>query len=323
MVDDRGGYDDGPERREHRSGRDPDYPSVRDYAAAGRGGDRPYGQREYGHDRYDQRERMSDDRSRGGGDEYRGSYAGDGRRFAETDRDDDRGGYGGDRDRMRMGGRDDDRGFLARAGDEVRSWFGDDDAERRRDRAGGSIENGRRVQGNWSGDPVHDHRDRHYHSWRESQIAALDRDYDEYRREHQSKFENEFASWRTGRQTQRQMLEAVDEHQEVVGSDGEHVGTVDKVRGDRIILTKNDPDAGGHHHSIPSSWLRSVENGRVMLSKSADEAKRAWRDEERQGEQQRGAMFGQDDREERRGQAGEGDRQGGPGMLNRSFSGTY
>ena len=61
---------------------------------------------------------------------------------------------------------------------------------------------------------------------------------------------------------------------DVVGSDGEHVGTVDKVRGDRIILTKNDPAAGGHHHSIPSSWLESVD-GKVTLRKTASEAKAA------------------------------------------------
>ena len=35
------------------------------------------------------------------------------------------------------------------------------------------------------------------------------------------------------------------EHMEVVGSDGEHVGTVDKVEGDRIKLTKDDPQAQG------------------------------------------------------------------------------
>ena len=76
---------------------------------------------------------------------------------------------------------------------------------------------------------------------------------------------------------------------EVVGSDGEHVGTVDKVRGDRILLTKNDADAGGRHHSIPSSWMQTVDD-KVTLSKSADEAKEAWRDEERNQ-----ALFGDDD----------------------------
>lgn len=103
--------------------------------------------------------------------------------------------------------------------------------------------------------------DDHYGNWRRGQIASLDRDYDEYRRENRTKFENEFSSWRTNRQGQRDSLNKVEEHMDVVGSDGEHVGTVDKVRGDRILLTKNDRDAGGHHHSIPSSKGVSMKLG--------------------------------------------------------------
>ena len=44
----------------------------------------------------------------------------------------------------------------------------------------------------------------------------------------------------TGR-AKRQLLGQIREHMEVVGSDDEHVGTVDRVAGDRIILTKSDP----------------------------------------------------------------------------------
>ena len=148
--------------------------------------------------------------------------------------------------------------------------------------------------------------DPHYSEWRRRQIDDLDRDYDEYRREHQSKFEQEFGSWRSKRQSQRQSLNKVTEHMDVVGSDGSHVGTVDKVRGDRIILTKTDADAGGIHHSIPCSWVESVED-KVMLNRSAEEAKEAWRGEERSQ-----ALF------DRGSDAGEG-----PHNLNRSFSGTY
>jgi hypothetical protein len=160
-----------------------------------------------------------------------------------------------------------DRGFLDRAGDEVRSWFGDEEAERRRDQDA-------RMDERYDND-----RDSDYGSWRRGQIDKLDRDYHEYRQENRTKFENEFSSWRSNRQTQRDSLDQVKEHMEVVGSDGSHVGTVDKVRGDRIVLTKNDKDAGGHHHSIPSSWLNKVDD-KVTLSKTADEAKKAWRDEE-------------------------------------------
>ena len=59
---------------------------------------------------------------------------------------------------------------------------------------------------------------------------------------------------------------------EVVGSDGEHVGTVDKVEGDRIKLTKNDPQAQGQHRFIPLNAVASVEEGVVELNLTADEA---------------------------------------------------
>ena len=36
------------------------------------------------------------------------------------------------------------------------------------------------------------------------------------------------------------------EHMEVVGADGVHVGTVDKVDGERIKLTKADSGEGAH-----------------------------------------------------------------------------
>lgn len=148
--------------------------------------------------------------------------------------------------------------------------------------------------------------DPHYSEWRNRQIETLDRDYDDYRREHQSKFESEFGSWRERRQGQRSALGKVREHMEVVGSDDQHVGTVDKVSGDRIILTKTDRDAGGIHHSIPCSWIESVDD-KVRINKSADDAQKAWRDEEHNR-----ALYERPDQG-----------RGGPHALNRSFSGTY
>jgi len=151
------------------------------------------------------------------------------------------------------------------------------------------------------------HPDDHYHSWRQQQIDALDRDYDEYRREHRDKFHSEFGGWRETRQQQRQSLGKVTERMEVVGSDGQKVGVVDKVQGDRIILTKNDPTAGGHHHSIPCSWVQSVDE-KVTINKSAEQAMQQWRDEET-----RRALF--EDPNQRT--------DDGPHILDRSFSGTY
>jgi hypothetical protein len=164
-------------------------------------------------------------------------------------------------------------------------------------RQGGSENSG------YGGGGLHDP---HYHEHRQRQIEQLDRDYEEYRREHQSRFEQEFGGWREKRQTQRKHMTRATEQMEVVGSDGEHIGTVDKVRGERIILTKSDPNAGGIHHSIPCSWIESVDD-KVTINKTAKEAIAAWRDEDHNR-----ALFERDD------QGSEG-----PHVLNRSFSGTY
>jgi len=65
------------------------------------------------------------------------------------------------------------------------------------------------------------------------------------------------------------------EHMEVVGSDGQHVGTVDRVEGDRIKLTKrDDPDGSGqHHHYLAIGMVASVEGDRVRLNLDARQAR--------------------------------------------------
>lgn len=64
----------------------------------------------------------------------------------------------------------------------------------------------------------------------------------------------------------------------MMGSSGQHIGTVDRVEGDRIKLTKNDsPD--GQHHYIPLAWVTSVEGNTVHLSKDAESAMREWTNE--------------------------------------------
>ena len=68
---------------------------------------------------------------------------------------------------------------------------------------------------------------------------------------------------------------AIREHMEVVGSDGQHVGTVDHVNGDQIKLTRNDPAAGGQHHLIPTSMVASVDT-QVRLSQPADRVRQQW-----------------------------------------------
>ena len=67
----------------------------------------------------------------------------------------------------------------------------------------------------------------------------------------------------------------VKEHMDVVGSDDEHVGTVDKVEGQRIKLARKDPSAGGEHHYIQLSKVSSVQGGKVRLACTAQEARQA------------------------------------------------
>ena len=67
----------------------------------------------------------------------------------------------------------------------------------------------------------------------------------------------------------------IKEHMEVIGADGVHVGTVDRIDGDRIKLTKADSGAqiegaegahAGHHHYVPLGLVAAVDGDRVRLS---------------------------------------------------------
>jgi len=69
----------------------------------------------------------------------------------------------------------------------------------------------------------------------------------------------------------------IQEHAEVIGADGTHVGTVDHVEGDRIKLTKNDSPQtedgqGAKHHYISIGLVADVEDGKVRLSANGAEA---------------------------------------------------
>ncbi len=69
-------------------------------------------------------------------------------------------------------------------------------------------------------------------------------------------------------------FEDIREHMEVIGADGVHVGTVDRIDGDRIKLTKaeNVGSHQGHHHFISRGLVADVEGDKVRLSANADVA---------------------------------------------------
>jgi hypothetical protein len=69
----------------------------------------------------------------------------------------------------------------------------------------------------------------------------------------------------------------VQSHLEVVGSDGEHVGAIDhKESVDGIMLTKDDPNAGGRPHIISIRCVDYVDD-RVHLNKPAKKAMAEWK----------------------------------------------
>jgi hypothetical protein len=70
-------------------------------------------------------------------------------------------------------------------------------------------------------------------------------------------------------------FEDIKEHMQVIGADGVHVGTVDRIDGDRIKLTKADSGMGSHqdhHHFISRGLVADVEGDQVRLSANADVA---------------------------------------------------
>jgi hypothetical protein len=61
----------------------------------------------------------------------------------------------------------------------------------------------------------------------------------------------------------------IKERMEVIGADGVHIGTVDRVEGRRIRLAKADSGEGhhkGHHHYVDLSFVADVEGQKVRLS---------------------------------------------------------
>jgi hypothetical protein len=70
----------------------------------------------------------------------------------------------------------------------------------------------------------------------------------------------------------RTEMKSVKPHMQVIGADGVHIGTVDRVEGGRIKLTKADSGEGhhkGHHHFIDLRLVADVEGQNVRLSANA------------------------------------------------------
>jgi hypothetical protein len=90
--------------------------------------------------------------------------------------------------------------------------------------------------------------------------------------------------WRASDKEARAMssFEDIREHMQVIGADGVAIGTVDRVEGERIKLTKQDSGLAhsDHHHYIPRGLIAAVEGESVRLSANADVAAALFEEEE-------------------------------------------
>ena len=77
-------------------------------------------------------------------------------------------------------------------------------------------------------------------------------------------------------------FEDIREHMTVIGADGVKLGTVDKLEGDRIKLTRADSGLAHqeHHHFLPRGVVADVEGDSVRLSANADVAAALFEEEE-------------------------------------------
>ena len=70
-------------------------------------------------------------------------------------------------------------------------------------------------------------------------------------------------------------IDEIREGMEIIGADGVHVGTVDRIEGRRIKLTRPDSGSGsheGHHHFLSIGLVAGIEGDQVRLSATAENA---------------------------------------------------
>ena len=70
-------------------------------------------------------------------------------------------------------------------------------------------------------------------------------------------------------------IDQIREGMEIIGADGVPLGTVDRIEGRRIKLTRADSGSGshqGHHHFLSLGLVAGVEGNQVRLSATAENA---------------------------------------------------
>jgi hypothetical protein len=126
---------------------------------------------------------------------------------------------------------------------------------------------------------------RHYADWRNQQIETLDQAFEEYCREKNESFAQEFGDWRAKRQNQRDSLAKVSENMDVVGSDGEPIGRVEAVVSGAIAVARDGADGRKAAGLLPYSWIQAV-GVEVVIDRPAAEAEAKLRPAEARSEPQ-------------------------------------
>tara|TARA_R110000868_G_scaffold245258_1_gene501719 strand:- start:650 stop:916 length:267 start_codon:yes stop_codon:yes gene_type:complete len=68
-------------------------------------------------------------------------------------------------------------------------------------------------------------------------------------------------------------LSQITEHMEIIAADGVHIGTVDRIEGDRIKMIRADSGShGDHHHYVSGGLVAAVQGNQVRLSAAGDAA---------------------------------------------------
>jgi len=76
-----------------------------------------------------------------------------------------------------------------------------------------------------------------------------------------------------------QLLARIREGMEVVDSDGTRVGTVARIEGGHLKILRNDQEPRNAHQFVTPELIQTVDQ-RVRLSRSWDELRRLWADDE-------------------------------------------
>lgn len=110
--------------------------------------------------------------------------------------------------------------------------------------AGGSGRNADPAGGARAGATEH-YLDRHFRDWRERQIAALDRDYQDYCSDRQKRFEREFSGWRDSRPHQQAEQQAQAQPDDQAKASAETAGGGGALSAAEASIGSSASDAGG------------------------------------------------------------------------------